>query len=385
MHSVLDLALDCVVGALGKTSGPSGVTLHRSPDAGRAQLADSAFEFNSAVPSGVRFDLLTDATGIELDVRLTVVLPPGMPAGGSVFDLVVDGELREPVVATRQSLIFLDPVSGDLETRPAEPVTVRFPLGPDSRERRVELWLPVDSTLELLDVRVPDGASVRPAPASGPLWVHHGSSISQCAEADRPTGTWPAIVARAAGLSLVNLGLGGQCHLDPFMARAIRDLPADAISLELGINVLNADSMRERTFVPAFHGFLDTIRDGHPDTPILIITPIVCPAAETRPGPTLVGPDLCVHTVDRPTELTLGALTLTRIRELLTHHVELRRENGDDRLQLIDGTALFGPEDIADLPDGLHPNAAGYARIAERFLPLSFGGTRSRLPAATAR
>ncbi|MFJ2240866.1 SGNH/GDSL hydrolase family protein [Streptomyces sp. NPDC087859] len=373
MQSVLGLALECVVGALGKTAGPSGVTLHRSPDAGRAQLADEAFEFNSAVPSGVRFDLLTDATDIELDVRLTVVLPPGMPADGTVFDLVVDGELREPVVATRQSLVFLDPVSGDQETRPAEPATVRFPVGPDSRERHVEIWLPVASTLELLDVRVPDGASVRAAPASGPLWVHHGSSISQCAEADRPTGTWPAIVARSAGLSLLNLALGGQCHLDPFMARAIRDLPADTISLELGINVLNADSMRERAFVPAFHGFLDTIRDGHPDTPILIITPIVCPAAENRPGPTLVGPDLRVRTVDRPVELSLGALTLTRVRELLAQHVEQRRKDGDDRLRLIDGTALFGPEDIADLPDGLHPNAAGYARMAERFLPLSFG------------
>ncbi|WP_046257202.1 SGNH/GDSL hydrolase family protein [Streptomyces sp. WM6386] len=375
MQSVLGPALECVVGALGRTTGPSGVTLHRSPDAGRAQLADSAFEFNSAVPSGVRFDLLTDATDIELDVRLTVVLPPDMPAGGTVFDLVVDGELREPVVTTRQSLIFLDPVSGDLETRPAGPATVRFPLGPDSRERHVEIWLPVASTLELLDVRVPNGASLRPAPASGPLWVHHGSSISQCAEADRPTGTWPAIVARSAGLSLLNLGLGGQCHLDPFMARAVRDLPADTISLELGINVLNADSMRERAFVPAFHGFLDTIRDGHQDTPILIITPIVCPAAESRPGPTLAGPDLRVHTVHRPAELAMGALTLTRIRELLAQHVEQRRKDGDDRLRIIDGPALFGPEDIADLPDGLHPNAAGYARMAARFLPLWFGET----------
>ncbi|MET7656308.1 hypothetical protein ABZT00_36610, partial [Streptomyces sp. NPDC005486] len=137
MHSVLDLALDCVVGALGKTTEPSdpidptdpadpteparpaGVTLHRSPERGRAQLADSAFDFSSAVPSGVRLEMLTDATELELDARLRVVLPPGMPSAGSVFDLVVDGELREPVVATEQSLIFLDPATGALEARPA--------------------------------------------------------------------------------------------------------------------------------------------------------------------------------------------------------------------------------------------------------------------------
>ena len=52
------------------------------------------------------------------------------------------------------------------------------------------------------------------------------------------------------------------------------------ITLELGINVVNGDTMRERAFVAAFHGFLDTIRDGHPKTPILITSPIICPIAE---------------------------------------------------------------------------------------------------------
>lgn len=44
--------------------------------------------------------------------------------------------------------------------------------------------------------------------------------------------------------------------------------------------------MRERTFVSAFHGFLDTVRDGHPDTPLAIVTPVICPVAEEHPGPT---------------------------------------------------------------------------------------------------
>lgn len=34
--------------------------------------------------------------------------------------------------------------------------------------------------------------------------------------------------------------------------------------------------MRERTFRPAVHAFLDTIREGHPDTPVLVISAVAC-------------------------------------------------------------------------------------------------------------
>jgi lysophospholipase L1-like esterase len=41
-------------------------------------------------------------------------------------------------------------------------------------------------------------------------------------------------------------------------------------------------------------------------------------------------------------------------------------------LHLMHGPDLFGPDDVADLPDGLHPNAAGYQRMGERFHQLAF-------------
>jgi hypothetical protein len=365
--------LDCVVGAIDRVVDPSGVTFHRSPAVGRARLGDFTFDFMSAVPSGVRIEALTDASALELDVALTKALLPGMTSSGSPFDVVVDGDLRAPVIAADQTVILFDPATGGMEVQPAGPATVRFDLGETTGERRVEIWFPSDASLTLIDARVVEASSLRPAPSAGPLWVHHGSSISQCSEADRPTGTWPTLVARSIGRSLVNLGIGGHCHLDQFMAQAIRDLPAAAISLEVGINVLNGDTMRERAFVAAFHGFLDTIRDGHPETPILVITPIICPVAEGAPGPTVIGPDGQVHTVTRPPELGVGALSLVRIRELLQHHVWARRAEGDGNLHIVDGLALFGADDVDHLPDGLHPDATGYRRMAERFLPLAFG------------
>jgi lysophospholipase L1-like esterase len=383
VRSVLTEALAGVVGALETAADADGVTFHRVPALARTRQADMFIDFMSATPSGVRIEALTDAASLELDVRLARALLPGAESPGTAFDVVTDGVLQAPVRATEETLIRYAPSTGGIAFEPAGATTVRLPLGtgagpggPDGAagERRVEVWFPADATLSLADVRVPDGASFRPAPPAGPRWVHHGSSISQCMEADRPTGTWPAIAARAAGLSLVNLALGGQCQLDQFMARAIRDEPADVISLELGINVVNGDTMRERVFVPAVHGFLDTVRDGHPTAPLVVVTPIVCPEAEDRPGPTLWGEDNRVHTGERPRMLAEGALSLTRVRELLHGVVGVRRAEGDTTLHVVDGLALFGPDDVGDLPDGLHPNAAGYRRMGERFHAVALAG-----------
>ena len=55
--------------------------------------------------------------------------------------------------------------------------------------------------------------------------------------------------------------------------------------------------------------------------------------------------------------MSIGALSLTRIRELLRGAVWLRQSQGDGFLQLLDGLELFGPDDVVDLSDGLHPNA----------------------------
>ena len=191
--------------------------------------------------------------------------------------------------------------------------------------------------------------------------------MSHCMEAATPSNTWPAVAARQSDASLTNLGFGGQCHLDSFVARTIRELDADLISLKLGIHIVNIDSMRERVFVPAVHGFLDTIREKHPETRIVVISPIYCPHAEDYPGPTTPDESGKFKTLRGMEQLRVGTLNLKRIRVLLEEVVNTRTALGDRNLDYFCGLDLFGEADADDLPDDLHPNSEGYIRMGERF------------------
>ena len=374
MNSVRDVALTCVRGALESEASPDGgVTFHRSPRTGRAAVMQTALEYVSATPSGVRLESVTDAEVIEVEFEILRALYPGTHSGGSVFDVVVDGVARSPITVTAERIVPFDLATGGVEIVPGRRGTVRIDLGPIRGDRTIEIWFPVVSVFTLIDVRVPEGAVLRPTDNARPVWVHHGSSISQASDAGRPLLTWPVMVARATGRSLVNLGLAGQCHLDPFMARAIRDRPAAAISLELGINIVNLDSMRERAFTAALHGFLDTIREGHPQTPILVVSPLLCPAHEHSPGPTLWGPDGKISAPVRAQEIDSGALTVSCIRQLIDIAVASRRAVGDRALDVLDGRVLLGEADVDDLADGLHPNVSGQSKIAARFTEAAFG------------
>lgn len=377
MQSILQDPAVVIEGALGMSRSPSGMTPRRLPRWASAQILDPLFQFAVSNASGVRLAFDTDSDVLELDVMLTGVEFPGGALPSPCFDLVVDGELVAGHASDSGGRWSVRPTPGAAaETifRPGQPATVTF-RGLRRVAKRVEVWLPQNCIVELRDLRVSDGASVRTSTASMRRWVHYGSSISHCSEADRPTNTWPAVAARLTGVALTNLGFGGQCHLDQVVARTIRDLPADVISAKIGINVVNGDTFRERTFVPALHGFLDTLRDGHPETPILLITPILFPVGEQHAGPTIVVNGKSA-VVERPVELATGALSIGRIRELIETVVSQRQRGGDANLYLLDGRELFGAGDVADLPDGLHPNTAGYRRMGERFAALGFGEGR---------
>ena len=370
---------DLLRGALDLERTAHGVLPHRLPARARAQCADGQLAMAESQPSGVRLVFRTRATAVELDTLPTKRVYPGAPPRpDGVYDLLVDGRLAAQGSVAGGNTLTIDMTSGTARHEPGPAGTLRFG-GLPGAVKDVEIWLPHNETTELLALRT--DAPIEPAADRGRrVWLHHGSSISQGSDAASPTGTWPALAASLGGVDLVNLGLGGSALLDPFTARAIRDTPADLISVKIGINLVNSDLMRLRAFTPAVHGFLDTIREGHPTTPLLVVSPLLCPIHEDTPGPSafdltaLSTGRLAFRAAGDPAERASGKLTLNVIRDELARIVAHRAAD-DPNLRHLDGRDLYGAADFAELPlpDGLHPDAAAHRRIGERFAALAFG------------
>lgn len=371
---------DIVRGALEWETTAHGVLPHRLPARARAQYSDPQLAMAEAQPSGVRLVFRSRATVVELDALGTKQVYTGAPPRQEgVYDLLVDGSLVDQASVSGGNTLTIDMTTGAVDKQSGPVGTLRFD-GLPEREKEIAIWLPHNETTELVALRT--DAPVEPVPDGGrKVWLHHGSSISHGSNAGSPSGTWPAHASLNAGVDLVNLGFGGSALLDPFTARALRDTPADLISIKLGINLVNIDLMRLRGFTPAVHGFLDTIREGHPTTPLLVISPLYCPIHEDTPGPcafdfdALSAGEVRFWATGDPAERAAGKLTLGGIRDELARIVEQRR--GEDRdLHYLDGRELYGETDFAELPlpDQLHPDAATHRRIGERFAERAFRG-----------
>jgi hypothetical protein len=379
-----------VHGAVELETTDDGVLPHRLPARARAQADDPQVLGAESQPAGVRLVFRSRATEVELDAHRVVTGYAGVPPRPDCFyDLLVDGELAAQMTVTGGDVVETDLATGTTDTRRGPTGTVRFSGLPD-RDKLIELWLPWSETTHLVALRT--DAPVSPVSGAGRrVWLHHGSSISQGSVADSPSTTWPAVAARAAGVNLVNLGLAGSALLDPFTARAMRDTPADVVSVKIGINLVNHDLMRRRAFGPAVHGFLDTIRDGHPDAPLLVVSPLLCPMHEETPGPGMFDVEAFGEGKVRfvalgdPREVAAGKLTLRVIREELAAIVARRAET-DPAIHHLDGLTLYGEADheAHPLPDNLHPDGETHRLVGRRFAERVFGSGGPFGQAATA-
>ena len=307
---------------------------------------DAFTQWVGSCATGCRLRFSTDSTRVKLTATQHLLALPNDGERRGAYDLYVGGQFFAR--GWGEGGAEMNPqggLTGD------EALTLTFE-GLPTGEKTVELWLPQAATVAITGLELDDGASLQAVPDGRPRVLFHGSSISHGMEAEGATANWPAVASRLANLDHLNLGWAGSCLLSGLAARIIRDQRADAIVLKLGINVHTDGQLKERNFLDAAHSMISIIREKHPTTPLLIVSPIWSPPRETAGD----GP------------------SLQRMRQLLQTVVAARVKTGDANIRYLDGLELFGPADAALLPDDLHPNTEGYRLMGERFHRLALSG-----------
>ncbi|MFF6792890.1 GDSL-type esterase/lipase family protein [Streptomyces filamentosus] len=278
----------------------------------------------AALPIGVRVEFRAEpgTSAVELRYRAAV------PAAGDALR-----ELRHAFALWRGGRCL-----AEVFAEPAEETTVRLRLPPDGGEFTVHL--PEAQAPVVCGVRGVGGA-LAPAPAR-PRWLVHGDSITEGWWSTRPAHAWPAVAGRALDLDPVNLGYAGGARGELPLAEHLARLPGELVTLAFGTNCWASVPASAPWLYETTRAFVGLVRRGHPAAPLLLLSPVLRPAAE--------------HTRN-----VLGA-TLAELRTAMEEAVRDLAAAGDARLVLLPGGKLLGPEDLAD---GLHPDDRGHARIAE--------------------
>lgn len=274
------------------------------------------------LPVCVRLELVGDATGLEIDYTcLTEDLGyRGVGAGTSFLAWSGEVQLSEDVALIEGGTAVLS-LEG---ATPGEVITV---------------YLPEGMRPSLFEVRAV-GGTLEPAPKR-PRWLAYGDSLTEGWVATGPPYSWPALAARKHGLDVVNLGYAGSCRGEVASAEQIAALDADVISLAYGTNCWTRTPNSAELFRAGLAAFLTIVRQGHPQTPIVVSSPMLRPDAESTPN-------------------RLGA-TLADLRAETEVLVERLQEAGDSNLHLIRGLPLLTAD---QLPDGVHPGDEGHQIMA---------------------
>ncbi|MFF5976060.1 GDSL-type esterase/lipase family protein [Streptomyces sp. NPDC012769] len=277
----------------------------------------------AALPIGVRveFRAAPGTRAVELRYRAAV------PAAGDALRA-----LRHGFALWDRSRCL-----AEVFAEPAEESAVRIELPPGGGEFTIHL--PEGQAPFVRGIR-PLGGALAPAPRR-PRWLVHGDSITEGWWATRPAHSWPATAGRTLGLDPVNLGYAGGARGELPLAEQLSRLPGELITLAFGTNCWGAVPHSAPLLYETTRAFVTLVRRGHPGTPLLLLSPVLRPAAER-------------------TGNALGA-TLAELRTAMEEALRDLRAAGDARLALLPGRELLGPEDLAD---GLHPNDRGHARIA---------------------
>jgi lysophospholipase L1-like esterase len=295
----------------------------RIPFDKKAFFPPNSINGQAEMPAGVRIKIRSNTQSIKVGiVEVTDLME---------MDCLIDGTLvKTAYIPAGETMVSFDSLAGQLKL--------------------IEIYLSQKVPVPISGIWIDEGAEWELVDDSRIHWITYGSSITHCYYSDSPSQTWPALAANKMDFNLTSLGYSGNCHLDPMVARMIRDMSADFISICAGINIVGGNTLSDRTFSPALIGFIQTIRDVHKDVPLVVISPIF-------------------HREREKIENEVG-LSLEKVRTEIVQVIDMLKRHGDQSIYYIDGLEIFGEEYEKYMPDGLHPNGEGDKIIAVRFQQL---------------
>ncbi|MGH9017730.1 MAG: SGNH/GDSL hydrolase family protein, partial [Acidimicrobiales bacterium] len=211
-----------------------------------------------------------------------------------------------------------------LSGRPDLPVTVYLPEG----------MRPLVTGVAGVD------APMTPAPLQ-PRWLAYGDAVTQGWLASSPPMAWPAVAGRKLGLDVCNLGYAGTARGESTSALLLAETPAEVVSIAFGLNNWSRVPHTMGLMAEEVRCFLSVVREGHPDVPVVVVSPTARPDAEETPN-------------------RVGA-TLAELRVAMEETVLDCIGEGDENLYLVEGLSAVGAE---DLEDAMYPGDEGHRRLA---------------------
>lgn len=272
---------------------------------------------------------------------------------------MVDGKYGFDVYEdTAEGSTYVGTVS--VETVPTEAgvVTVEgtVELGEAGTTRHLTIYFPITTETKSVEIGVESGYDIAAHGVSYNDSVNrilfYGSSITQGGAVSKPGNTYVNTVGRNLNMDYLNLGVWGSCKAQVNFAKYMvgeylansEDNPDGRIQVgNISAFVYDYDhnnsqaSVLESTHYP----FYEIIREAYPDIPIIMIT---------RPGKSI--------------ESDPKNSTVAEMKAVIYESYEKAVAAGDTNVHFIDGEAFFGYSK-AFLPDNVHPNDAGQAKMAE--------------------
>ena len=278
-------------------------------------------------PTGGRIRFRTDSSTVAL--RLEWPHPPGMRNMHSFGQSGVDLYVRDACWGTAVP---------DKDAAPGKVYEHTYFSGQARVMRDITIYLALYSPVKVLEIGLDRNAaleSATPFALAAPV-VFYGTSITQGGCASRPGMSYQAILGRRLNLNHVNLGFSGNGKGEAVVAHAVAEIDAAVFVLDFAQNNGDVDSLAQ-----VYDPFIGILRERHPDTPIVSITPIYAASEET------------------------GSQRNEQMRALIRKVVSRRIGAGDTHLQLVEGTDLLGPARVDGLVDGTHPNDLGFQWMAD--------------------